>query len=103
MFRPYLVGTTFVLETDHKSLEALMKATSPPRLVRWSLSLSEYTFTIKHRQGKFNLNADGLSRLTSDEASSTAPCRLDDILNVIQKTSMDKLKISDDQIIFAKK
>ena len=32
------------------------------RLVRWSLALQKYTFTVQHRPGKSHLNADGLSR-----------------------------------------
>ncbi|KAH9252123.1 hypothetical protein BASA81_009973 [Batrachochytrium salamandrivorans] len=32
------------------------------RQARWSLELSEYTFTITHRPGKLNGRADSLSR-----------------------------------------
>jgi hypothetical protein len=61
-FRPYLYGSKFVIETDHHSLQWLMRATSPARLVRWALHLAEYDFTIKYR-GDMNENADALSRL----------------------------------------
>ena len=56
-FRPYLYGTHFIVETDHHSLQWLMKATTPPRLVRWALRLTEYDFTIRYKHG------DALSRL----------------------------------------
>lgn len=39
----------------------------PPKLARWLLKLSEYDFTIKHRSGKQNANADALSRLPTQE------------------------------------
>ena len=35
------------------------------RLMRWSLSLQPYQFTVEHRRGVDNANADALSRLTA--------------------------------------
>jgi hypothetical protein len=43
-----------------------MKATTPARLVRWSLRLAEYDFEIKYKKGEEYTNADALSRLPSD-------------------------------------
>ena len=60
--RSYLIGQPFVIETDHHSLQWLMKATIPPRIVRWALRLSEFDFQIHHRSGIVNKNADALSR-----------------------------------------
>ena len=62
-FRVYLLGRPFVVQTDHRSLEWLhrLKETNG-RLTRWSLSLQPYKFTVLHRPGKENANADGLSR-----------------------------------------
>ena len=34
VFRPYLHGSKFILETDHQSLQWLMTAKSPVRLIR---------------------------------------------------------------------
>ena len=62
-FRPYLYGSKFIVETDHESLQWLMNAQRPPRLVRWALRLSEFEFQIRHRKGQSNANADALSRL----------------------------------------
>ena len=64
--RPYLIGKHFVLETDCKNLQWLMKAEKPQRLVRWAMRLQEYDFTINHRPGKQNGNADALSRVIYD-------------------------------------
>jgi hypothetical protein len=63
IFRPYLIGYQFLVETDHQSLKWLMEAKNPSRLVRWALQLSEFDFVIRHRKGSVNSNADALSRL----------------------------------------
>lgn len=47
-FRPYVIGSHFTVETDHESLQWLVNAKAPARLVRWSLRLSEFDFTIKY-------------------------------------------------------
>ncbi|KAH9274022.1 hypothetical protein BASA83_003661 [Batrachochytrium salamandrivorans] len=48
---------------DHKNLEYFMSTKKlTRRQARWSLELSEYTFTITHRPGKLNGRADSLSR-----------------------------------------
>ena len=62
-FRHFLIGSRFLVETDHESLKWLKEAKSPARLVRWSLRLGEFDFDIRHRGNKANANADGLSRL----------------------------------------
>jgi hypothetical protein len=50
-FLPYLYGTKFIVETDHHSLQWLMKVTVPAILVRWALRLAEYDFDIKYKRG----------------------------------------------------
>jgi putative transposase len=69
--RAYVIGYRFLVETDHKSLQWLLDAKSPPRLVRWALRLSEYDFEIRHKKGVLNTNADALSRLI--QTPTTAP------------------------------
>lgn len=62
-FRVYLLGRKFVVQTDHRSLEWLHRLKeNNARLTRWSLSLQPYIFTVEHRAGRDNANADGLSR-----------------------------------------
>jgi len=51
------------VETDHHSLQWLMKVTAPARLVRWALRLAEYDFDIKYKRGENNTNVDAFSRL----------------------------------------
>lgn len=74
-FRPYLFGRKFKIITDHKPLQWVMNLKEPnSRLTRWRLKLSEYNFTVIYKQGKFNTNADALSRieLCNEETSSIA-------------------------------
>ena len=62
-FRPYLFGNSFTLVTDHEPLKWIMtiqKLTG--KLAKWSLLLQEYDFTVEHRAGTANTNADCLSR-----------------------------------------
>ena len=59
----FLYGQHFVLETDHRPLQYLNSAHSKsPRLMRWSLALQPYHFTIRYIRGEDNLCADYLSR-----------------------------------------
>ena len=62
-FRTYLEGNPFTIQTDHNPLIHLNNLKdSHGRLARWALTLQPYNFTVKHRSGKANSNADGLSR-----------------------------------------
>ena len=64
-FSTYLLGRSFVAESDHKPLEMIaMKnlANVPPRLQRMLLELQRYDVTIKYRPGKEMQLADALSR-----------------------------------------
>ena len=64
LLRPYLYGTSFVVETDHNALVWLNKVKDTnQKLLRWSLLLQEYNFTVRHKRGKDHLNADALSRV----------------------------------------
>ncbi|KAL5489194.1 hypothetical protein EMCRGX_G018260 [Ephydatia muelleri] len=74
-FRTYLLGRPFIVETDHRSLVWMDKLKDHnSRLTRWSLSLQPYNFSVAHRTGASNGNADALSRSTwpEDAASDIA-------------------------------
>lgn len=63
-FRPYLYGRKFTIFTDHRPLQWLFNCQNPnSKLCRWRIRLSEYEYEIKHKAGRVNSNADGLSRL----------------------------------------
>ncbi|HYN44668.1 MAG TPA: reverse transcriptase domain-containing protein [Candidatus Limnocylindrales bacterium] len=62
-FKVYLEDRPFDLITDHKALLAFKKITNTnPRLERWSIKLSRFTYNILYRKGEENVNADCLSR-----------------------------------------
>ena len=66
-FRPYLMSIPFEVYTDHYALQWLKTMrTGSALLHRWSAALEEYDFTVKHRHGKSQTHADGLSRLPVD-------------------------------------
>ena len=71
-FAPYLLGADFVVITDHRPLTFLTTMKNGgPRLTRWALALQPFSFTVVHRPGAANSNADGLSR--QDWPDTTVP------------------------------
>ena len=66
--RQYLLGSKFILRTDHGSLVWLRNFKEPEgQLARWLEKLEEFQFEIVHRKGKVHSNADALSRIPSDQ------------------------------------
>ena len=58
----YLHGQSFILETDHRPLEALLQKTQQnSKCERWRLLLQTYDFTVKHIPGASNCMPDYLS------------------------------------------
>ena len=61
-FEVYLIGKPFVSQTDHRALQWIQRCRDKnARLMRWSLMLELYNFTVQHRKGSQNANADALS------------------------------------------
>lgn len=59
----YLLGQHFTIITDHGALKFLQTMRNGNgRLTRWAMALQPYHFTILHRPGADNGDADGLSR-----------------------------------------
>jgi transposase InsO family protein len=70
-FRRFVLGCSFIVRTDHSSLEWLMQAKTG-RLCRWALRLAEFQpFSIVHRKGDAHINVDALTR--SFEVSECVP------------------------------
>ena len=65
-FYDYLLGRTFLIETDHKPLVPLLGSKSldslPPRILRFRLRLSRFNYSIHHVPGKLLYTPDTLSR-----------------------------------------
>ena len=63
-FRHYLSHRHFTVFTDHSALQWLMSKKEPTgRLARWGLKVLSYNFTVKHKKGTQNQNADAISRI----------------------------------------
>lgn len=62
-YRPYLFGVRFTVVTDHKPLVWMYSLKDPSsRLLRWQIKIAEYDFQVVYKPGKYNSNADALSR-----------------------------------------
>ena len=95
-FSTYLLGRSFVAESDHKPLEMIaMKnlANAPPHLQRMLLELQKYDVTIKYRPGKEMQLADALSHCP---ARASQEIKLDMRVDYIAFTKpwIEKLKDS---------
>ena len=93
-FRPYLVGSKFVVETDYESLNWLMEA-KKARLIRWTLRLSNFDFEIRYRRGKSNKNADVLSRfpLETNETVSFDDDPWSELRSIDLEENKDRLEL----------
>lgn len=61
--REYLEGYSFILLTDHQSLQWLQKLDAPTGcLGRWDFEIQQYPVEIKYCKGSQNTVADALSR-----------------------------------------
>lgn len=63
IFRTYLLGRKFLIETDHRPLQYMNNLTiKNSRLTKFRLQLQEYDFEVMHIPGKSNSIPDALSR-----------------------------------------
>ena len=108
--RHFLLRASFILETDHKPLLWLESAKASHarslRLERWSLELRAFNFTVRHRPGIDNKQADSLSRLPVSlvalEPFFTAPQlsqaqRTDPVLSTVIRRLETKADITNDR------
>jgi hypothetical protein len=62
-FSYYLMGSSFLVLTDHKALECIdRKIIANDKIARWQERLSKFTFTCQYLKGTDNTLADMLSR-----------------------------------------
>lgn len=71
----YLLGNTFHIYTDHKSLKSLLTQTiQTPEQHKWLTKLMGFSFEIHYKPGKENVIVDALSCMHND--STTAICAI---------------------------
>ena len=64
VFRLYLAGKPFILQTDHRPLPYINKTKyHNDRIMRWALTLQGYDYTVQDIPGKDNGAADYFSRV----------------------------------------
>ena len=65
-WRSYLLGRSFVIKTDHRSLKYLLEQRlTTPSQARWLPKIMGFDYTIQYRKGKENQGADALSRVAA--------------------------------------
>jgi len=70
--RSYLEGAEVFVRCEHRALLSVLTNMTPnARINRWRLRLSEYTYEIRHKQGKDHKVADAISRLPPEGLDST--------------------------------
>ena len=62
-FRHYLWGLEFRIVSDNTTLTWLHSVEPKGCITRWTMKLQDFDFTISHRSGGANENADSLSKI----------------------------------------
>ena len=105
-FRHFLLGSEFMVRTDHSSLKWLLDAKTG-RHARWALRLMEFgPFRILHRSGKTHTNVDALSRIPAESEAipDKATCfRLSELESMPCKTDFISAQARDPVCIKALK
>lgn len=91
LWRCYLLGRHFTVFSDHKPLKGVIRVKdASSRLLRFHHKLSEFDYTIIHKSGKANTNADSLSRIVHSETSNR------DISEETLNFDFDKRNVNDE-------
>ena len=73
-FHKYLYGGTFEVHSDNNPLTYVLNTAKLDAMgQRWVASLANYNFTITYYSGKHNVDADALSRVPWDVATTDQP------------------------------
>lgn len=93
LFRHWLLQQTFMIRTDHKSLEVLHKVKGG-RLERWLMRLAPFHFELAYKKGKANVVPDRLSRSSVDACPELVDSEsLTDEMTLL--TAATKVRIND--------
>ena len=94
-FREHIMGKTTVVQTDHKSLETILRklmTATPLRLQAVILKVSGYDLKVEYLPGKRQILADTLSRASLNEE----PLEEDEIqVNMLERISISEPKYAE--------
>lgn len=103
-FHQYVFGKDFVVESDHKPLQSILKkplAQTPPRLQRMLLQLQKYALDVQYKKGTEMHIADALSR--NHEIVTETHQNENDVLQVSQiDINIDNVPMSHARLLEAK-
>ncbi|KAL9462725.1 hypothetical protein AB3S75_000683 [Citrus x aurantiifolia] len=90
VWRPYLLGRKFIIQTDQRSLKYLLeqKITTPEQQ-QWLAKLMGFNYEIQYRSGRENVAADALSRRPDSSALNSLFVAQVSIWNEIKTTAQD--------------
>ena len=81
-WRTYLLGRSFVLETDHQCLKMIFSTKGMDRMslriARWAVRLLPYVFTIRYKKGSEMFLPDYLSRFPIENENDEFVCTIGD-------------------------
>ena len=82
-FRIYLASRKFKIFVDHRALIFInhLKSPTSPRLQRWAMFMSQFSYEIVYKKGRLHSNADGLSRMTYEPTDVTTPTLTDALMD----------------------
>lgn len=103
-FHDYLYGNSFTVVTDNSLTYLLTTAKLDAASYHWLAVLSMFTFDIKYRSGRQNMDADGLSRrrhctLENDAISQEESQRIDQFTSHLL-ASKNKFELLTADIVF---
>ena len=82
-FRIYLASHKFKIIVDHRALVYMehLKSPTSPRLQRWAMFMSQFSYEIVYKKGRLHSNADGLSRMTYEPTVVPTPAVTDALMD----------------------
>jgi hypothetical protein len=90
-FRLVLIGHYFIVETDHRNIIFIHSGTSA-KVVRWSLTLQQFSFGVAYIRGETNVVADTLRRAPVGAPLTAGAIRLADFDAASAPMQVEKLR-----------
>ena len=85
-------GPTFLWRTDNSALKYIETMTCPSGIIeRWLTTIADFDFQVQHRAGTKHGNADGLSRMPSQDTLTEAEA--DNLVAAMEGTLLQQVKL----------